>query len=65
MGARERWYSVMILVTEENDGPRYLRRGPEETKEVISLQDAIKRCDRRKILHTLERAVATVKEQLK
>jgi hypothetical protein len=60
MGARERWFTVMIRMTSENDGARYLRRGPEESQEDMDVQKAAERYGKQRILAELKQAVRLV-----
>jgi len=57
MGARESFFRVVIEVTEENDGPVFLRKGPQETKEYVAVRDAFRTYGVEKIRKLLEAAI--------
>lgn len=54
----ERWFNVMVEVTEENDGWTFLRKGPEARSKVLSLDEALRTYGSARIRQVLAEALA-------
>ncbi len=63
MGARERSFEVLVEVSTENDGPVYLRRGPESHSEIMRLDTAVRDFSADRIETVLEQALAVVRSR--
>jgi hypothetical protein len=52
----ERWFWIKVEVEEENDGATYLRRGPENSSEILSLEKAASIYGKNKLVAVLRSA---------
>lgn len=57
----DRWYGVLIELTEENDGWTFQRRGPGTRKKTLSLRQALESWGSQHIIEALEEALAQAK----
>lgn len=58
----ERYFGVNIVVVEESDGPRFLRKGAERHTETMSVKEAADKFSKEKIAEILHLALQGIEQ---